>query len=513
MATETTLIGRAAGTGDGPLYLEKKNGHPRDDLVRFDEEPHYYYIKDKTTGEEHKVNTSVTTLIGTCTDKFDAIAACTAMKRCFNPKKEWWPREEHMVNVEEVEDKALREAFEALKAEMWPNPGLTREVENPVMVGEAIRAMKEGQWPREEYKKRPFYGRAGPPPDAPEPDANGYIPMTEEEVATLWRGGPEAGLPHRVPCRTFEEALAMWRKEGRRVKTDAEISAVWRANGDRESALGTNMHALLELHANHVPYEIDETCPSAPDTRMGVQWLADMKERKGWIPWRTEWIVWDEDYDLAGSIDLVMIDPKGDLHIVDYKRCDTTKAGFGNSFRRFMKPPLNSIPDCTKTKWSCQVNAYRHIIEKNYGKTVASMQMAVFRTDKCPRPLVFSFDRDDTVLKLLHQAADRAAVRRAMGSSESSSSLSDWDLEEEKKEPLPPPPPPPSPEQEEGGEAAPSSGSGGGSGGGSGSGGGEEKDEGRPLPPPRRRRGVGRVASDALGDPPVPPKRRKFSPK
>lgn len=424
MATEEKpggLLGRAAGVG-AVLKLERENGHPRDAFVRFDEEPHDYYIRNPETGKEHKVSTSVTTLIGTCHDGFEPLKAVDAMRRAYsrpggNPKwaKEPWPREEYKVSVKDATDAEKEAAYAALREEAWPNL-CAMTAAHPLEAAAKVKAMMSGSeeggnrgWPRPDYMYK--LGRKEEAPRGVVPDDDGYVPMTEDQVLSLWAG--------RRPAETWQEAAAGWAADGdRRGMTVEEIAAKWKAKGESASALGTNMHALLELHANGEPYEIDPACPSAPDTRMGVKWLEEMRILYGMVPWRTEWIVYDEDYDVAGSLDLVMIDRAGDLHIVDYKRCGTQKAGFAKSFGRKMHPPLAHIDDCDKMKWCCQVNAYRHIIEKNYGKRVKSMRMAVFLTEENPNPVVFIHPRDDSVVRLLTQNADRAAVLRKMEAAE-----------------------------------------------------------------------------------------------
>ena len=44
------------------------------------------------------------------------------------------------------------------------------------------------------------------------------------------------------------------------------------------------------------------------------------------VPWRTEMMVWDEEYKLAGSIDMIFIDLNtNELIIVDWKRSKEIK--------------------------------------------------------------------------------------------------------------------------------------------------------------------------------------------
>eukprot|EP00969_Alexandrium_andersonii_P137549 6083527-Alexandrium_andersonii.AAC.1 len=55
------------------------------------------------------------------------------------------------------------------------------------------------------------------------------------------------------------------------------------------------------------------------------QFLMFLREEivpRGWLPFRTEWSIYDCDHMVAGQIDSVWVDPAtGAFHMVDWKRC------------------------------------------------------------------------------------------------------------------------------------------------------------------------------------------------
>ena len=52
-------------------------------------------------------------------------------------------------------------------------------------------------------------------------------------------------------------------------------------------------------------------------------------------PYRTEWMIFDEDLKLAGSIDMVYENPDGTLSIYDWKRSkDISKVNGWNKFAK-----------------------------------------------------------------------------------------------------------------------------------------------------------------------------------
>ena len=86
-------------------------------------------------------------------------------------------------------------------------------------------------------------------------------------------------------------------------------------------------------------------------------------------------MVWDKDYKLAGSIDMIFINIKSqELTIVDWKRSKEIRKtnGFGKCGN---KDCIEHIPDSNFWHYSLQLGTYKHIIEKNYNKTVKEMYL------------------------------------------------------------------------------------------------------------------------------------------
>jgi len=74
----------------------------------------------------------------------------------------------------------------------------------------------------------------------------------------------------------------------------------------------------------------------------------------------------------AGSIDMVYENPDGTLMIYDWKRSKGIHKT--SSFMKFSHTHcIEHIPDTNFWHYSLQLNTYKALIEKNYGKTVTSM--------------------------------------------------------------------------------------------------------------------------------------------
>jgi hypothetical protein len=155
------------------------------------------------------------------------------------------------------------------------------------------------------------------------------------------------------------ESIAKKAKPGTKYygKTAKEILSMWE-EGTRS---GTIMHKNIEDYLNgHCSIDISDK------TNFGLfkQCLAWMKQI-GLEPYRTEWIIYDKEYDIAGSIDFVGINKHTNKYwIIDWKRSNELKRNsFGSKCGHY---PCNDIEDCNGWHYQLQVNLYRYILEKHY---------------------------------------------------------------------------------------------------------------------------------------------------
>ena len=148
-------------------------------------------------------------------------------------------------------------------------------------------------------------------------------------------------------------------------KTKEEIKKLWRDNGTEAAKLGTEMHKMFEdyyngLEVNNTGFEYD----------CFQNFINDHTHLR---PFRSEWTVYDENIRLSGSIDMVFINEDGTLSIYDWKRCKSMDKN--PSFNKYGKPPIKHIPDTNFWHYSIQLNAYKYILENNYGYTIKDMYL------------------------------------------------------------------------------------------------------------------------------------------
>jgi ATP-dependent exoDNAse (exonuclease V) beta subunit len=147
--------------------------------------------------------------------------------------------------------------------------------------------------------------------------------------------------------------------------SEEEIKKSWEDNRIEASTAGTNMHKDIELFYNDVPIDNDS-----------VEFNYFLKFNEAFKntlkPYRTEWEVFSEELKFAGSIDMIYENPNGTLQIYDWKRCKEIKKT--NPFESGFEP-IEHLPNSNYWHYSLQLNIYRRILQKEYGKQVTDLYL------------------------------------------------------------------------------------------------------------------------------------------
>ena len=139
-----------------------------------------------------------------------------------------------------------------------------------------------------------------------------------------------------------------------------------RANPIEAAQAGTKMHRDIELFYNNEP--IDNT---SIEFSYFKNFYEDFPELK---PYRTEWVVYHEEYDIAGSIDMIYKNEDGTLSIYDWKRSkQISKTSPWSKYA--LTECIDHLPDTNFWHYALQLNTYKALLEKNYGKTVTKMAL------------------------------------------------------------------------------------------------------------------------------------------
>ena len=171
-----------------------------------------------------------------------------------------------------------------------------------------------------------------------------------------------------------------------------QIKASWKSNGDAVSGAGTNLHERIENfmndkrlqfhYTNKELYEIyksdhTEKVDEQIEWEYFIHFVRDHPELK---PYRTEWMIFDEDLKLAGSIDMVYENPDGTLSIYDWKRSkDISKVNNWNKFA--INPLICHMPDSNFWHYTLQLNTYKSILERKYDKKITKLCLVRLHPD------------------------------------------------------------------------------------------------------------------------------------
>ena len=172
--------------------------------------------------------------------------------------------------------------------------------------------------------------------------------------------------------------------------TGEQIKKMWSDNGAAVSGAGTDMHYEIECFMNYPDLESythldllneykkeQDICEQQVEARNSPEWEYFMKfveDNPELKPYRTEWTVYDEDLKLSGSIDMVYENPDGSLMIYDWKR--SKEISRINKFDKFAETYcISHLPDSNFWHYSLQLNTYKAILERKYGKNVTTLKL------------------------------------------------------------------------------------------------------------------------------------------
>jgi hypothetical protein len=97
------------------------------------------------------------------------------------------------------------------------------------------------------------------------------------------------------------------------------------------------------------------------------------------MAFRTEIEIFAEEEDIAGSVDLSVMLPSGELFIIDWKRSlklPQKMVGYSK-----MKEPLSNLEDCSGCSYALQLGCYAYVLEKYYGFKVKGVALVSLHPD------------------------------------------------------------------------------------------------------------------------------------
>lgn len=161
-------------------------------------------------------------------------------------------------------------------------------------------------------------------------------------------------------------------------KTKIEIQKEWENNGAESSALGTDMHAHIENYLNDGT--IDPVYCQTKEFQYFMNfWRTFQTRYPNHTNVRSEWMIYDEDIKVAGSVDCLASDNSGNTILLDWKRSKEIK--LENRFEKGY-PPFQKYDNCNYYHYSLQLNFYRHILETKYQVKIDKMAIIILHPDQ-----------------------------------------------------------------------------------------------------------------------------------
>jgi len=134
--------------------------------------------------------------------------------------------------------------------------------------------------------------------------------------------------------------------------TTTELSNIWAKNRDDSCEFGTKIHDYAEQYSLGLPVN-----GKLPDKELGYlqQVIKFFKDYKLKVV-DSEILVYSLDYGVAGQIDLVSLNDKGELELWDWKTGKSIDTD--NKYNEFMLYDLAHVSDNNYNKYALQMSSY-----------------------------------------------------------------------------------------------------------------------------------------------------------
>lgn len=188
-------------------------------------------------------------------------------------------------------------------------------------------------------------------------------------------GNPDTISASQLISKFFPEFDSEYWSQRKAVERGVDVSVIldeWETKRVDAAKLGTKLHEEIENYYNGLP---------SNDNLPEFQYFLDFKRRYSKMkPYRSEWRIFDEEYLIAGTVDMVYQKEGDELYMFDWKRSAKVVDANGNpklpNFD-YASGELSHLSDNSYNKYAIQQNIYKHILEKRYNKTITSMNLLI----------------------------------------------------------------------------------------------------------------------------------------
>lgn len=180
--------------------------------------------------------------------------------------------------------------------------------------------------------------------------------------------------------------------------TQDEVLAYWKALNLKSQIKGSAIHNYTELLFNNKIYKFDNEKVLAQLGEKNIEILAKKGEKTieeefyivkqqvdkfyldsygKLIPIKTEFVVFDEEWELAGMMDILFWNVKKQcFQIWDWKT--NKELNKSNKYKQKLKKILSHLDDCEYELYSLQLTTYKRILERNTGISIEGCYIVWF---------------------------------------------------------------------------------------------------------------------------------------
>ncbi len=157
-----------------------------------------------------------------------------------------------------------------------------------------------------------------------------------------------------------------------------KLLAEWDEKGRIAREQGTLLHERIEH------YYLGETPCAEALNDTAFRYFLKFAEEHNLTPYRSEWRIFMEECDLAGTLDFLAQNEDGSFELWDWKRSNKVVDNFGNAIAesRFGKhaimPDIQHLPDTSYVHYALQLSIYRYILSQKYGIETRAAYLGIF---------------------------------------------------------------------------------------------------------------------------------------
>lgn len=188
-------------------------------------------------------------------------------------------------------------------------------------------------------------------------------------------GNPDTMSASQLINKFFPEFDSEYWSQRKADERGVDVSIVieeWENKRVNAADLGTQLHEEIENYYNGLTYN---------DKLPEFQHFLEFKRKYSTMkPYRSEWRVFDEEYLIAGTIDMVYQKDGDELYMFDWKRSEKVVDAYGNPILTdfdYASGELSHLSDNSYNKYAVQQNIYKYILEKRYNKKITSMNLLI----------------------------------------------------------------------------------------------------------------------------------------